>query len=302
MTAVDTSGVDVRTVEADDGVALHVEVTGRGTPVLFLHEFSGNHRSWEQQVRVLGARYRCITFSARGFLPSDVPPDVGAYSQERAVADAVAVLDATGADKAHVVGLSMGGFTALNLALDHPDRVRAAVVGSCGYGAEVDKAEFQAEMEELASLFREKGSAHMAELSAASPYRLALKHRDPRAFAEWVQALGEHDPVGAANTIIGVQGNRPTLRELAARMSSLRVPVLFVTGDEDDPCLEANLLAKRSSPLAGLAVLPRTAHTLNLEAPMAFNNLLLDYFAQVDASRWEPRDPRSIRESGGWVR
>lgn len=295
-------GVETLSVKTDDGVALHAEVTGRGTPVLFLHEFSGNHRSWEQQVRALGGRYCCITFSARGFLPSDVPVEAEAYSQERAVADAVAVLDATGVEAAHVVGLSMGGFTALNLALDHPERVRAAVVGSCGYGAEVDQAEFRAEMEALAALFREKGSRHMAELSASSPYRLALKHKDPRAFAEWVEALGEHDPVGAANTILGVQANRPTLRELAARMGSLQVPVLFVTGDEDDPCLEANLLAKRSSPLAGLAVLPRTAHTLNLEAPMAFNSLLLDYFAQVDASRWEPRDPRSIRESGGWVR
>ena len=130
-------------VVADDGVRLRVEVTGSGTDVLFLHEFSGDHRSWEAQVRALARRYRCVTFSARGFPGSDVPPDLGSYSQERAVQDALQVLDSVGSTSAHVVGLSMGGFSALHLALDHPDRVRSAVVGSCGYGADTDAETFR---------------------------------------------------------------------------------------------------------------------------------------------------------------
>jgi len=298
------SGVGTYTlkVTTDDQVSLHVEVSGGGPDVLFLHEFSGDYRSWEQQVRALSRRYRCVSYSARGFPGSDVPMALESYSQARAVQDAVQVLDAVGSDSAHAVGLSMGGFTVLNLVLDHPERFRSAVVASCGYGADTDPDTFRTEMKALADLFLKEGSAHVAALTAKSPYRLAFRETDPRGFADWHEALAQHDPVGASNTLVGIQSRRPTLLQLAGRMGGLRVPTLFVAGDEDDPCLEANLVAKRSSPLAALAILPRTAHTVNLEATMAFNSLLLDYFAQVDAGRYSPRLTESIAPEGGWVR
>src|SRR5207248_4176373 len=115
-----------------DGVSLYYEETGSGTPLLFSHEFAGDHRSWAPQVRELGRRYRCITYSARGYPPSDVPDAPEAYSQERAVADAVAVLDHLGIERAHVVGLSMGGFCALHLGLSRPERALSLVVAGCG--------------------------------------------------------------------------------------------------------------------------------------------------------------------------
>ncbi|HEY7200475.1 MAG TPA: alpha/beta fold hydrolase, partial [Candidatus Dormibacteraeota bacterium] len=87
---------------ADDGVRLYWEETGSGTPVLLVHEFAGDHRSWEPQVRELGRTHRCVTYAARGYPPSDVPTEVDRYSQERAVADAVAVLDHLGIERAHV--------------------------------------------------------------------------------------------------------------------------------------------------------------------------------------------------------
>ena len=117
------------TIVTDDGVRLHAEEAGQGEPLLFIHEFADDHCSWEPQVRYFSAAYRCITYAARGYPPSDVPADPGAYSQARAVADAVAVLDGLGVARAHAVGLSMGGFTALHLVLAHPDpatKTRAA--------------------------------------------------------------------------------------------------------------------------------------------------------------------------------
>ena len=78
----------------DDGVKLHYEEVGAGTPIVFVHEFAGDCRSWEQQMRYFGRRYRCIAFNARGYPPSDVPDDVEMYSQERARDDIKAVLDA----------------------------------------------------------------------------------------------------------------------------------------------------------------------------------------------------------------
>lgn len=297
-----TPAAEVLRVRTDDGVELHVEVTGRGPDVVFLHEFSGDHRSWEPQVRALSRRYRCITFSARGFLPSDVPEDPDAYSQARAVADAVAVLDAAGSERAHIVGVSMGGFTAVHLALDHAARVRSAVAAACGYGADVDREVFAREMADMATLIREDGCVHLADLTAKSPYRLAFATKDPRGFEEWRQALAAHDRIGAANTMLRVQGERPTLRALAERFDSLEVPLLFVAGDEDEPVLDISLVAKRSSPAVALAILPRTSHTVNLEEPEAFNHLVVSHFTEVDSGSWMPRDRRSMASGGGWVR
>jgi len=97
-------------ITSDDGVKLYYEETGTGIPIIFVHEFAGDHRSWEPQVRYFSRSYRCITYNARGYPPSDVPMDGERYSQDRARDDIRAVLDGLGVDKAHVVGLSMGAF------------------------------------------------------------------------------------------------------------------------------------------------------------------------------------------------
>src|SRR6266851_5592126 len=111
-----------------DGVELHYEATGQGSPILFIHEFAGVHRSWARQVDHFAPAHRCITFAARGYPPSEVPRAASAYSQARAVEDAADVMSAAAAKKAYVVGLSMGGFAALHLVLQHAERVSAAVV------------------------------------------------------------------------------------------------------------------------------------------------------------------------------
>ena len=123
----------------DDGVKLYYEETGSGIPIVFVHEFAGDYRAWEPQVRYFSRRYRCITYNARGYPPSDVPKEPGRYSQDRARDDIRAVLDALKIDKAHIVGLSMGGFATLHFGFTYPDRARSLVIAGCGYGAEPDK-------------------------------------------------------------------------------------------------------------------------------------------------------------------
>ena len=90
------------------GVQLYYETTGRGTPIVFVHEFADDLRSWEPQLRFFSRRYRCIAFNARGYPPSDVPREADAYSQSHAVDDIAAVLRHLGVAQAHVCGLSMG--------------------------------------------------------------------------------------------------------------------------------------------------------------------------------------------------
>ncbi len=117
---------------ADDGVKLYYEETGSGVPIVFVHEFAGDCRSYESQIRHFSRSYRCIAYNGRGYPPSEVPDDVERYSQDRARDDIRAVLDALRIDKAHVVGLSMGGFATLHFGFTYPQRARSLVIAGCG--------------------------------------------------------------------------------------------------------------------------------------------------------------------------
>ena len=282
----------------DDGVSLHYEETGSGTPVIFVHEFAGDARSWEPQLRHFGQRHRAVAYDARGYPPSDVPEDPAAYSQARAADDILAVLDHLGVERAHVVGLSMGGFATLHFGFRHPGRALSLVVAGCGYGAEPEQGDrFREEAATSAAVLREEGMARFAARYAGGPTRVQFENKDPRGFAEFARMLAEHSALGAANTQLGVQGRRPSLYALEAEMRALTVPTLVLTGDEDWPCLAPGLLMKRTIPSAALAVMPNCGHTINLEEPDEFNRLVGAFLRQVEAGRWPMRDPRALSAS-----
>jgi pimeloyl-ACP methyl ester carboxylesterase len=283
---------------ADDGVRLYWEESGSGAPLLFVHEFAGDHRSWAPQVERFRDRYRCLVYDARGYPPSDVPADESAYSQQRAVADAVAVLDAAGVEQAHVVGISMGGFCTLHLGLRHPERASALVIAGVGYGAHPDAAPaFRKECEAIAGAFAAEGSAKVAERYAVGPARVQFQNKNRAEWEVFARQLAEHDAGGAARTMLGVQRLRPSLYELREELAAMTVPVLIVVGDEDEGCLEADLMLKRTIATSGLAILPRTGHTCNLEEPEVFNALVERFLGAVDRGAITPRDPRSLGAS-----
>lgn len=282
----------------DDGVKLYYEETGSGFPIVFVHEFAGDYRSWEPQVRYFSRRYRCVTYNARGYPPSDVPDELARYSQQRAADDILAVLDHLELDRAHVVGLSMGGFATLHFGLRHAERARSLVVAGCGYGAKPEsRAQFQQGAEDIAELFESRGSQGAAESYAISPGRGQFRDKDPRGWREFADMLGEHSALGSAMTMRGVQKQRPSLWDLTDRMAGLTTPTLILTGDEDEPCLEPGLLMKRNIPSAGLAVIPCSGHTVNLEEPAAFNHAVQDFLTTVEAGRWRVREPDADGES-----
>jgi len=281
----------------DDGVKLHYEDTGAGIPIVFVHEFAGDHRSWEPQVRYFSRRYRCIVFNARGYPPSDVP-EAGRYSQDRARDDIRAVLDGLKLDKAHILGLSMGGFATLHFGFTYPQRARSLVIAGCGYGAAPDKrVQFAKEADTAAGTFEQMGMAQAAEGYALGPTRVQFQNKDPRGWTEFRDQLKEHSTEGAARTMRGVQARRPSLYELIERMQEITAPTLIVTGDEDWPCLEPGLLMKRTIPTAGLLVLPNCGHTINLEEPAAFNAHIADFLHTIDVGAWRKRDPRAMAQS-----
>ena len=282
----------------NDGAKLYYEETGSGAPIVFVHEFAGDIRSYEPQVRYFSRRYRCIIYNARGYPPSDVPDNFERYSQERARDDIRDVLDGLKIAKAHIVGISMGGFATLHFGFAYPERAQSLVVAGCGYGAAPGaRQQFHDETARTAAQIAEKGMAEVSKTYGAGPTRVQFENKDPRGYAEFLQQLSEHSTLGSANTMRGVQARRPSLWDLVDQMKALDVPTLVATGDEDDPCLEPGLLMKRHIKSAALVVLPNTGHALNLEEPDLFNRLCDDFFHQVESGRWSRRDPRATTGS-----
>ena len=282
-------------ITTKDGVGLHYEEAGQGTPILFVHEFGGNHDSWEPQMRHFARRHRCITYAARGYPPSDVPGDVEKYSQLIAVEDAVAVLDALGIAKAHIVGLSMGGFATVHFGLRHPHRALSLTVAGAGYGCEKEHEEyFRGVSLEVANRFEQDGARAFAPTYAEGASRVQFQNKDPRGWREFADRLATHSDTGAALTMRGVQARRPSFWDLEAELKVMAVPTLVIVGDEDDHCLQPGIFLKKTLPACGLSVFPKTGHTLNLEEPAWFNMFLAEFIAQVEAGAWAPRDPRAL--------
>ena len=274
----------------NSGVKIFYEEIGDGIPIVFVHEFADDYRSWLPQVRFFSRRYRCITFNARGYPPSDVPEDQDQYSQVIAADDIAAVMRHVGINQAHIVGISMGGFAVLHFGIRHAAMARSLTVAACGYGAAYDQREqYAADSEMLAAEYDKIGAASMAKMYANGAYRQQFKIKDPSGWAEFRDTLAEHSAKGSALTMRGVQKQRPSLYDLENDLKKIRIPTLIISGDEDDWCLEPSLYLKRTIPASGLWVVPKTGHTINLEEPGAFNMQLAEFFAMVEAKRWPAR-------------
>ncbi len=279
-----------------DGVRLYYEEVGSGTPILFVHEFAADYRSWEPQMRYFARRHRCITYSARGYAPSDVPEDASAYGYENFRDDVIAVLDHLTIEKAHIVGLSMGGYSALQVGLSYPQRALSLTLAGTGSGSEHGATEeFRTSARATAEQFESLGSEHVARSYGVGPTRVPFEIKDPRGHREFLEALAQHDARGSANTMRTFQGTRPPVHEFEAELQRLSVPTLIVVGDEDDPCILPSFYLKQVISASGLAMFPKAGHTINLEEPALFNEIVADFIARAEAGRWPPRDPRSIR-------
>ena len=281
-----------------NGIHLTYDAVGEGRPLLFVHEFAGDGESWHLQVRHFARRYRTITFNARGYPPSDVPDDPGAYSQDHAVEDIRGLLNHLGIARAHVCGLSMGGYATLLFGLRYPERALSLVVAGCGYGSvPADRAAFRQDAEAVARRLETEGMAAVAATYSRGPTRVQFLDKDPRGWQEFHDRLARGSARGHALTLRGVQMTRPSVFEVSSELERLDVPTLIVTGDEDEPCLEPGLFMKRKIPTSGLVLIPKAGHTINLEEPEAFNRAVGDFLAAVEAGRWGRRNPASQSKS-----
>jgi pimeloyl-ACP methyl ester carboxylesterase len=281
-------------IRTTDGTSLYYEEAGVGTPVVFVHEFAGDYRTWEPQMRHFSRSHRCVTYSQRGYPPSDVPDDPARYGQDIARGDVIALMDALGIERAHVVGHSMGAYTALHVGINQPRRCFSVTAAGCGWGSLPDPAAREA-MRKLAAntakMFTEKGMVEAASIYGDGPTRNTQKYKDPRGYAEFIRMLSEHSAQGHSLTMSMLQARRPTLWDMANDLKTFSVPLLIICGDEDETCLEGSVFLKRTAPTAGLYVIPRTGHTITSEEPDAVNAALADLFAAAEAGRWLAHKP-----------
>ena len=276
---------------------LYYEEAGRGTALVFVHEFSGDFRSWEGQIRHFSRRYRCIAFNARGYPPSDVPATPSKYSHLIAADDIRAVMRHLGVTKAHIVGCSMGAYATIMFGLRYARNALSLTTVGAGAGGILDprtRAQFLKNTRENARRFEEEGVEAATKRLRNAANRVQLENKDPRSFREFFQRLAEHSAMGHANTLRGVQLRRPPLYTMAKPLSRLKVPLLAFVGDEDESALNPSLFIKRACPAARLTVVPATGHLVNQEEPALFNRLTEDFLSLVESGRWRPRDPRAM--------
>ncbi len=281
-----------------NGVRLYYEETGKGTPIVFVHEFSGDFRSWEAQMRHFSRRYRCIAFNARGYPPSEIPAAVSKYSWQAAVDDIAGVMRHLGVAKAHIIGCSMGAYATLQFGLRYPRRALSLTAVSAGAGSDPKgHAQFVKASAATARSFLQDGLAPAMKKYRTAPNRIQLENKDPRSFREFFTRFSEHSALGHANTLRGVQMRRPSIFNLGSRLARLKVPTHVVVGDEDESSIGPGLFVKRTCPAARLTVVPATGHVVNVEEPALFNQITGDFLALVDSGRWRSRDPRSLNPS-----
>jgi pimeloyl-ACP methyl ester carboxylesterase len=286
------------------GAKLYFEESGHGYPIIFIHEFASDFRGWEAQVRYFSRGYRCIAYNARGYPPSDVPEDASLYRWQFAVDDIAAVMRDLRIERAHLVGLSMGGYAALQFGVRYPEKASAIVAASVGSGSHPSHRDaWLRETSVLARIFIEHGMVSMSERMARGPARIQLKYKDQKSWREFIVRLRQHSALGMSNTMARCQALRPSLHDLRDQFSEMTVPVLLAVGDEDVRCLEANLMLKSTLPNAGLWICPNTGHAINLEEPTAFNAQIENFLGAVERGSWRRGFPGTeVVPHLGWCR
>jgi 3-oxoadipate enol-lactonase len=263
-------------VVAGDGVEIHYEAFGRrdGDPLLLIQGLGTYSRGWTFQRLSLARRYRCLAIDNRGVGGSDRPP--GPYSLFQMADDAVAVLDAEGVDRAHVMGASMGGIISQIIGVTYPERVRSLLLTCTACRHHEWRRELLAGW---ADAVQERGMGALGE----NALEWLIGPRLRRRFGMWLNLLArivlQQPPepfVAQVHAILDMSD------ELRFELCDIRVPTLVLTGSQDalTPVGDAEELAE-IIPGARLEILPGAAHGLMVEAPNAFNDIVGRFLADV---------------------
>jgi pimeloyl-ACP methyl ester carboxylesterase len=256
-----------------DGVNIYYEVHGSGPPLLLTHGYSSTGGMWQGQVAALSKHHKLVLWDMRGHGQSDYPDDPSAYSEALTVGDMAALLDAVGADKAIVGGLSLGGYMSLAFYRAHPDRVRALLIIDTGPGFKKDDARevWNKRAHDTGDRFEREG---LEVLKSASRERSSVTHRDAS---------------GLARAARGMLTQRDA--RVIESLPDIKVPSLVVVGADDTPFLAASDYMAAKIPGAQKAVIPAAGHAVNIDQPQAFIDAVLPFLDGLDAKTLDAKTP-----------
>jgi pimeloyl-ACP methyl ester carboxylesterase len=242
-----------------DGVRIYYEVHGSGPTLLLTHGYSSTSAMWQGQIAALSKHHKLVLWDMRGHGQSDYPDDPAAYSEALTVADITALLDAVGADRAIVGGLSLGGYMSLAFYRAHPERVRALLIIDTGPGFKKDDARdaWNKRAHDTGDRFEREG---LGGLKSSSPERSSVGHRDAS---------------GLARAARGMLTQRDA--RVIESLPDIRVPALVVVGADDAPFLAASDYMAAKIPGAEKVVIPAAGHVVNIDQPQAFNDAVLPF-------------------------
>lgn len=259
-----------------DQAELHYEVAGDGPPVVLVHEGIADSRMWDPQWESLPQAHRTVRYDLRGFGRSEIGP--GSFSHAR---DLIALLERLELGPAALVGASLGGVVALEVAISRPDLVSALVLVGSGLRGQEWSEETQAGWAE------EETALERGDLDEAVEVNLRMWVDGPRRSPEHVDA-GMRERVGKmqrrAFELQLPLGDTVTeealVPELADRLGDINVPTLVLAGEVDRPEILANA-ERLAASIQGArrATIPGAAHVPNLEQPDEFDRLVLDFLS-----------------------
>jgi 3-oxoadipate enol-lactonase len=252
-----------------------VDHMGTGPLLVFLHGIGGNRTNWRDQLPVFAQRFHAVAWDARGYGDSDDYD--GPLSYDDFCDDLVRVLSHFKADKAHLVGLSMGGFIAQDFYGHHPQRVASLVLADTRPGWEqAFDPDAREEFLRLRLKPLQEGKS-VAEMAPAVARSLMGSSAGEEVFARLVESMSALHKESYMKSIAARGDWKPVLDP-----SSVKVPTLIVVGDDDrlTPPAMAKSIAD-AIPGARLAIIPTAGHLSNIEQPAAFNAAVLDFLASV---------------------
>jgi pimeloyl-ACP methyl ester carboxylesterase len=275
-------------IRTDDGYLLHAEEFGRGTPIIFAHEFGGDHRSWQSQIAAFAKNHRCIIYAARGFLPSDVPASVTDYGEGKSTQDLIAVADRLRIARFHLVGLSMGSFTSLMAAAQQPWRILSLTLIGCSSGPcnRAARAEYRAYIGDEIARLEAGGATEAVAWFARKPAYRRMREKAPARWKLYLDHLRRQSVDGALRTLKTVHLQRICLRRIRPALALITAPTLLVYGEEDHRYVApANKFLTEVIPNTSVAAFPRTGHMVNIEEAAKFNRLLRSHIVAADGER-----------------
>jgi pimeloyl-ACP methyl ester carboxylesterase len=235
--------------------------TAPGLPLLLSHGFGATCRMWDRNVGVLSADRPVIAWDQRGHGSSDSPENMAHYSRDIGVADMAAILDAAGAGRAVLGGMSLGGYLSLAFHLAHPQRVAALVLVDTGPGYRSDAA-------------RNKWNDWVEKVAQ----RLERGEQPRKTSPEVAKAVHKH-PEGLPRAARGVMAQKDA--QVITSLETIAVPTLVVVGADDTDFLAGADYMCRHVPNTTKLVIDGAGHASNMDQPGVFNTAVRDLLEQL---------------------